>query len=110
MIPIIESVAKGISFCSLAIIFYGSLGGLVSFIRNELSKKPTEGIRRIRATFGGYLLLGLEFLIAADIMITVIEPSYQELVILAGVVVLRVILSVFLNKEIKEIEQSSSSH
>jgi len=50
------------------------------------------------------LLLGLEFLIASDILKTVLEPTLNELAILGGIVVLRTVLSVFLNKEIKELE------
>ena len=61
-------------------------------------------IRKLRATFGTYLLLGLEFLIASDILKTVLEPTLNELALLGGIVVLRTILSVFLNKEIKELE------
>ena len=56
------------------------------------------------AVFGTYLLLGLEFLIASDILKTVLEPTLNELAILGGIVVLRTVLSVFLNKEIKELE------
>ena len=51
-----------------------------------------------------YLLLGLEFLIASDILKTVLEPTLNELAILGGIVVLRTVLSVFLNKEIKELD------
>lgn len=50
------------------------------------------------------LLLGLEFLIASDILKTVLEPTLNELAILGGIVVLRTILSVFLNREIKDLE------
>lgn len=58
----------------------------------------------LRADLGTYLLLGLEFLIASDILKTVLEPSLNELAILGGVVILRTILSIFLNKEIKELQ------
>jgi len=53
------------------------------------------------------LLLGLEFLIASDILKTVLEPTLNELAILGGIVVLRTILSVFLNREIKDLEGES---
>ena len=53
---------------------------------------------------GSYGLLGLEFLIASDILKTVLEPTLNELAILGGIVVLRTILSVFLNREIKDLE------
>lgn len=53
------------------------------------------------------MLLGLEFLIASDILKTVLEPTLNELAILGGIVVLRTILSVFLNREIKDLEGES---
>ena len=40
----------------------------------------------------------------SDILKTVLEPTLNELAILGGIVVLRTVLSVFLNKEIKELE------
>lgn len=58
----------------------------------------------MRATFGTYLLLGLEFLIASDILKTVLEPGLNELAILGGIVILRTILSIFLNRKIREIQ------
>ena len=81
---------------------------IISFIINELKRitgayTPTN-IRKLRAVFGTYLLLGLEFLIASDILKTVLEPTMNELIILGGIVVVRTILSVFLNKEIKELQ------
>ena len=39
-----------------------------------------------------------------SILKTVLEPTLNELAILGGIVVLRTVLSVFLNKEIKELE------
>lgn len=58
----------------------------------------------MRATFGTYLLLGLEFLIVSDILKTVLEPGLNELTILDGIVMLRTILSIFLNRKIREIQ------
>ena len=93
---------------SLLIVTYGALIGVISFFRNELKRLTGNysitNIRKLRAVFGTYLLLGLEFLIASDILKTVLEPTLNELAILGGIVVLRTVLSVFLNKEIKELE------
>ena len=94
---IIEYISQGIAFISIAIIVYGTILAVIQFIKNLINRNAA-GIRQIRADFGGYLLLGLELLIGADIIKTIIEPTYQELVILAGIVILRTILSVFLKK------------
>lgn len=104
----LNTIAVIISVTSLLIVTYGALIGILSFLRNEMKRftggYSTINIRKLRATFGTYLLLGLEFLIASDILKTVLEPTLNELAILGGIVVLRTILSVFLNKEIKELE------
>ena len=47
-------------------------------------------------------------MIASDILKTVLEPTMNELIILGGIVVVRTILSVFLNKEIKELETENN--
>ena len=104
----LDLLAVVISVTSLLIVTYGALIGIISFLKNEI-RRFTGGysitkIRKLRATFGTYLLLGLEFLIASDILKTVLEPTLNELALLGGIVVLRTILSVFLNKEIKELE------
>ena len=99
----LDLLAVVISVTSLLIVTYGALIGIISFLKNEI-RRFTGGysitnIRKLRATFGTYLLLGLEFLIASDILKTVLEPTLNELALLGGIVVLRTILSVFLNKE-----------
>ena len=104
----LDLLAVVISVTSLLIVTYGALIGIISFLKNVI-RRFTGGysitnIRKLRATFGTYLLLGLEFLIASDILKTVLEPTLNELALLGGIVVLRTILSVFLNKEIKELE------
>ena len=104
----LNTLATIISVTSLLIVTYGALIGVISFFRNELKRHTGNysitNIRKLRAVFGTYLLLGLEFLIASDILKTVLEPTLNELAILGGIVVLRTVLSVFLNKEIKELE------
>ena len=100
----LNTLATIISVTSLLIVTYGALIGVISFFRNELKRLTGNysitNIRKLRAVFGTYLLLGLEFLIASDILKTVLEPTLNE----GGIVVLRTVLSVFLNKEIKELE------
>jgi uncharacterized membrane protein len=59
----------------------GVLCGVVRFLRSEVSAVrgvDVEGERRkLRQVLGYYLLLGLEFLIAADIIDTLMKPATQ---------------------------------
>lgn len=106
-------LATLISVISLLIVTYGALIAFCNFAVNELrrftGRYSPVAIRRLRVDFGTYLLLGLEFLIASDILKTVLEPTLYELAILGGIVVLRTILSIFLNKEIRDLEVDEST-
>ena len=97
LLTFLNTLATIISVISLLIVTYGVLTYTVN------------NIRQLRADFGTYLLLGLEFLIASDILKTVVDPTLDELAILGGVVVVRTVLSVFLNKEIKELAENDSA-
>ncbi|MBQ4553908.1 MAG: DUF1622 domain-containing protein [Spirochaetaceae bacterium] len=103
-----------ISIISVAVVIYGVLISLIAFVKTEFlrikGKYSILRVRVIRADLGTYLLLSLELLIAADVIKTILEPGIQELIVLAGVVLLRTILSFFLNKEIQEIDKERIEH
>lgn len=110
----LNTVATVISVISLAVVSYGALIAFIRFTVNELNRFRERysplNIQRLRVNFGTYLLLGLEFLIASDILKTVLEPTLYELGILGGIVVLRTILSIFLNREIKDLEAGEGTN
>lgn len=107
-------IEKIISIISVAVVIYGVLIASLAFMKAEFLRiKGTFSILRlrvIRADLGTYLLLSLELLIAADVIKTILEPGIQELIVLAGVVLLRTILSFVLNKEIQEIDKERIEH
>jgi uncharacterized membrane protein len=45
--------------------------------------------------------LGLEFLIAADVVRTIIQPTLMELAILGSIIAIRTAISFFLNMEMR---------
>ena len=61
---------------------------------------------RARYHIGYHLLLGLEFLIAADIVRTIVSPTLEELGILGAIVVIRIVIGYFLGKEIEQFRQT----
>ena len=66
--------------------------------------------KRLRHLLGYYLLLGLEFLIAADIIDTLMKPSVQDLLVLGSIIVTRTIISFSLNAELKSEAGQHSAH
>jgi len=59
---------------------------------------------KIRLELTGKIVFGLEFLIAADILATIVSPSQEDLIMLAVVVVIRTVLGYFLEREAKEFQ------
>ena len=55
---------------------------------------------RTRLALGSFLVLGLEFQLAADIMKTAVAPSFSEIGQLAAIAGIRTMLNYFLTKEI----------
>ena len=55
----------------------------------------------IRLKFGDSVILGLEFMVGADIVGSLIEPDYYNLGLLAIIVLIRTVLSYFLSLELK---------
>ncbi|RVU54142.1 DUF1622 domain-containing protein [Anaerosphaera multitolerans] len=64
--------------------------------------KNAEQVKTVKNRLGGIVLLGLEILIIADIVETIINPTFDEIALLAAIVAIRTAISYFLNKEIQE--------
>lgn len=106
---ILKNIEFVISAASVLVVVYGALAALAGLIKTELfrlnGKYNVQRLRVIRADLGTYLLLALEMLIAADIIKSIVEPGLTDLGILAGIVAIRTVLSIFLNKEIQELDK-----
>lgn len=88
------------------IIFLGALRALKEFCVYFFSRQlvtTTIGIDYIRLKFGRSIILGLEFIVASDVIETTTAPDYYSLGILGILVLIRTFLSYFLNREISEL-------
>lgn len=88
-------------FAGGLLIIYGGLIAAGKVVLLETKKKPYS-YNRIRLELTGKIVFGLEFLIAADILTTIVSPSQEEIIMLAAVVIIRTVLGYFLEKEAKE--------
>ena len=101
------SLALDIIVAIIIIIIVGiTLAGLVRIFLSSLKKKieeeqrPTLVYQLVTRMLRG-LLIALDFLVAADILKTILVPSVNELAILVIIVVIRILLSWSLSKEIE---------
>ena len=97
----IEISALGIELCAVAIIIIGILIAAVRYVFFGKAKVG-EAYRHFKEQLGKSLLLGLEFLVAADIIRTVaLEPNLENVIVLGLLVVVRTFLSWCLVVEIE---------
>lgn len=105
----VKYVGNIIGLFSGIIIIWGVFISTFQFFKNEFSRNDIreKAVERahIRASLGSYILLGLEVLIAADIIDTIAHPELNEVIILIVIVFIRTFISYFLQKEIKDASQ-----
>ena len=100
-----ELIQQVIRLVALAIEVSGVLavvsGVLATTVRFVLTLENESGYRRYRSGLGRAILLGLELLVAADIIRTVaIRPTYESVGVLGLIVMIRTFLSFSLEVEI----------
>jgi uncharacterized membrane protein len=102
----LEWVSSGIDLASIAIMLVGSVRFILGFVRAETAGEAAERLKRIdrhRMELGRYILAALELLIVSDIIHTALSLQLADLLFLAALVLIRSLISFFLNREIREI-------
>lgn len=97
---VIETVGKTIDAVGVAVIAIGALVSAAGAV-SRWRRNTGDVYRVFRQQLGRSILLGLEFLVAADIIRTVaVTPDARSVAILAGIVLIRTFLSFSLELEV----------
>lgn len=101
MREVIAVVAEGIEALAVLVIVGGIVYGIVRYFLHT-GVKVDGAYKRFKDRIGNSLLLGLEFLVAADIIRTVaLNPTLQSVAVLGVLVLIRTFLSWALVVEIE---------
>jgi uncharacterized membrane protein len=101
---IVDAVGVGIDAVGVGVIVIALTLALVRFLASFRGERPAwrEAYRSLRQDVGRGVLLGLEFLVAADIIRTVaVDPTLENVGVLGLIVVIRTFLSVALEVELE---------
>src|SRR5262245_8100898 len=97
---IVETVGLVIDGVGVAIIVVGLLYAMIRFAGGL--GRSGDPYRQLRRDLGRGILLGLEFLVAADIIRTVaVEPTLQSVLVLGLIALIRTFLSMALEVELE---------
>lgn len=92
------------------IIFVGAVWAFIRFATTGLRRRSLiGGFNKIRLSLGRFLVLGLEFQLAGDVLRTAVAPSFTEIGQLAAIAAIRTILNFFLSREIAQ-ERAEMEH
>ena len=110
IIELAQKAAAVIELTSIAIIAWGVLWSVIRLVLMGIEKLREDldlsySWLRLRRTFGEIMLLGLQFLVAADIVLTICHPDVRTISLLAAIVIIRVVLSLSLGHEISGLEK-----
>ena len=97
-----EWAARFLEWVGVAVILGGAILAIGIYLADLRKGATKDNYARLRANLGRAILLGLEFLVGADIVATVTSPLTWESVGLLGLIVLiRTLLSFSLETEIE---------
>jgi uncharacterized membrane protein len=102
-------LAGGAEIAAAIVIGAAIIRGILAYVQHLFSRKQhIDATEVIRLQLGRGLTLGLEFTVASDILRTAVAPTRQDILNLGAIVLLRTLLNYFLEREIRQGEQSRS--
>jgi uncharacterized membrane protein len=103
-------IALAIEAAAVLVVSYGAIQALAGVVGSAFSRVADE--MRGRETwlrFATWILLALEFALAADLVRTAVAPTWDDISKLAVIATIRTMLNYFLAKDIAEFDRAQES-
>jgi uncharacterized membrane protein len=102
LVAIARTTKMLIEASAVVVVTYGAVEAFVKFGRIVITPSATHGERKAMwRGLGMWLLLGLEFELAADIIGSVVSPTWYDIGQLGAIAVIRTFLNYFLEKDLE---------
>jgi len=112
MIGIVKSISAAVATCSefiaVVVIVIGAIQAIASAVVDLLRKRAPLAPLVVFRGFAGWLVLALEFLLAADILRTAISPTWNDIGQLAAIAAIRTFLNYSLEHDLRHTPQANS--
>jgi uncharacterized membrane protein len=97
-----------VEMAAVLVVSYGAVEAFVRLLWIVITPRATHGERKsLWRGFGMWLLLGLEFELAADIVGSVISPTWMDIGELGAIAVIRTFLNYFLEHDLENAESAA---
>ena len=107
-----EILISSVHFLQLFLEIISVICVVIGLVKTLIILIQLKSGRTARYCFGDWLATALEFQLAADILITTVDPDLDSLIKLAIIAVIRTFLNYFLSKELEhkpEMEKSAAN-
>ena len=109
LIHALEWLVAAIELFAIVVLLLGAVRFVIGFVQAEVAFRDdlrrVRGINQERVELGRYILAGLEILIVADIIHTALSLAMADLVFLGLLVIIRSVISFFLDRELAEVKR-----
>ena len=99
---IIYYISYSLALFGAVLVFYGGIRAAIMVIAREVLGRSYE-YNDIRLDFTTKIVLALEFFIAADLIKSILQPTLNDVIVLAVIVAIRTVVGYSLNAELKEL-------
>jgi uncharacterized membrane protein len=91
------------------IIFYGSARVVADIVASVVHRRPFD-YSVIRREYSKKIVLALEFFVANDLVLTILNPTLNQAIVLAFIVGIRTVVGFSLSQELKEFAPKEASN
>jgi uncharacterized membrane protein len=98
-----DYIALSVEAAAALVITCGTIEAIIRLAPTLIARGPHGRRREVWQRFGIWLLLGLEFELAADIVRTAIAPTWTDIGQLAAIAAIRTFLNYFLESDIEKL-------
>ena len=103
---IARHVSLGLSALAIVVVVIGAVESVIGMFRDILAPRSSNARRRETwLTFARWLIAGLTFQLAADIVETTVAPTWDEIGRVAAIAGIRTFLTFFLDRDIDAVRE-----
>jgi uncharacterized membrane protein len=103
LVTITKGAVRCVELMALIVLFFGTVQAFINGLRAMLNSSATNHQRReVWLQYSRWLIYGLTFQLAADVIDTSIAPTWNEIGQLGAIAVIRTFLNFFLERDMSE--------